>query len=267
MLISLAYRRVEADRYTRAGHFKQEQALALMGIGCPGKTVGLIGLGEVALYMSPSVPARCPYSTRSAETQRLRLHRMRLQPLTHKLIGARHFDLMKPTAYLINTARGHIVDETELIRTLQSGMIAGAALNVYWKEPPVTYDPYVPVELLKLDNVILAPHERWRSLGHARAGRLGRAWHCGNDQWQTRARLVEPRDLLRLIIRASPGGTTIRRTGRGMVPRRGSLRSEKRPDPGVGANRQPAGGTKGPRLCLGLMYLVRSAHCRAKRRR
>jgi lactate dehydrogenase-like 2-hydroxyacid dehydrogenase len=46
-LISLVYRLVEADRYTRAGHFKQEQTLALMGIGCPGKTVGLIGLGKV----------------------------------------------------------------------------------------------------------------------------------------------------------------------------------------------------------------------------
>src|ERR1700704_4523405 len=46
-LLSLAYRLVDADRYTRAGHFKQEQTLALMGIGCPGKTVGLIGLGKV----------------------------------------------------------------------------------------------------------------------------------------------------------------------------------------------------------------------------
>src|SRR5712691_1939804 len=46
MIISLAYRLVEADRYTRNGHFKQEQTMALMGLGCPGKTVGLIGLGK-----------------------------------------------------------------------------------------------------------------------------------------------------------------------------------------------------------------------------
>jgi phosphoglycerate dehydrogenase-like enzyme len=65
---------------------------------------------------------------------------------------------MKPTAYLMNTARGRIVDEPELIRALQNGTIAGAALDVYWNEPPVTYDLYVPVELRKLDNVTLAPH-------------------------------------------------------------------------------------------------------------
>jgi glyoxylate reductase len=56
---------------------------------------------------------------------------------THKLIGARELDLMKPTAFLINTARGRIVDEPELIRTPQNGTIAGAALDVYWNEPPV----------------------------------------------------------------------------------------------------------------------------------
>src|SRR5216684_4098086 len=97
MLVSLAYRLVDADRYTRAGHFKQEQTLALMGIGCPSKTVGL-------------------------------------------------------------TARGRIVDETALIRALQTGTIAGAALDVFWNEPPATYDPFVPEELRKLENVILAPH-------------------------------------------------------------------------------------------------------------
>jgi phosphoglycerate dehydrogenase-like enzyme len=79
-------------------------------------------------------------------------------PQTRKLIGARELGLMKPTAYLINTARGRIVDEPELIRTLREGKIAGAALDVYWNEPPLTYDPHVPDELRKLDNVILAPH-------------------------------------------------------------------------------------------------------------
>src|ERR1700720_1531995 len=53
MLLGLAYRLVEADRYTRAGKFRQEQTLALMGVGCPGKTVGLIGLGKVARFMVP----------------------------------------------------------------------------------------------------------------------------------------------------------------------------------------------------------------------
>jgi phosphoglycerate dehydrogenase-like enzyme len=181
MLISLAYRLVEADRYTRAGHFKQEQTLALMGIGCPGKTVGLIGLGKVARYMVPRIRA---FDMHVLYTKRARLPLAEEQeqgvewaglddllrrsdfvciecdynPGTHKLIGARELGLMKPSAYLINTARGRIVDEPELIRALQNGTIGGAALDVYWNEPPVTYEPYVPAELRKLDNVILAPH-------------------------------------------------------------------------------------------------------------
>src|SRR5215467_14645418 len=57
MLIGLAYRVVDADRFTRAGHFKQEQTLALMGAGCPDKTVGLIGLGKVARFMVPRIRA------------------------------------------------------------------------------------------------------------------------------------------------------------------------------------------------------------------
>jgi glyoxylate reductase len=77
---------------------------------------------------------------------------------TRKLIGKRELDLMKPQAYLINTARGRIVDEPELIKALQEKRIAGAALDVYWNDPPFTPDPSVPEELCNLDNVILAPH-------------------------------------------------------------------------------------------------------------
>jgi phosphoglycerate dehydrogenase-like enzyme len=77
---------------------------------------------------------------------------------THKLIGRRELDLIGPRSYLINTGRGRIVDEPEMILALQEKRIAGAALDVYWNEPPHTVDPDVPVELTKLDNVILAPH-------------------------------------------------------------------------------------------------------------
>ena len=72
MLVSLAYRLVDADRYTRAGHFKQEQTLALMGVGCPGKTVGIIGMGKVAHYMVPRCRAfdmRVLYTKRKRLTQ------------------------------------------------------------------------------------------------------------------------------------------------------------------------------------------------------
>ena len=181
-LISRAYRLVDADRYTRAGHFKQEQTLALMGIGCPGKTVGLIGMGKVATYMVPRIRA---FDMNILYTKRTRLAAAEearqgltwaasldqllaesdfvcvacdYNPQTHKLIGARELGLMKKTAFLINTARGRIVDEPALIRALQKKSIAGAALDVFWNEPPVTYDPFVPLELRQLDNVILAPH-------------------------------------------------------------------------------------------------------------
>ena len=182
MLLGLAYRLPEADRYTRSGKFRQEQTMALMGIGCPGKTVGLIGMGKVAVHLVPRIRA---FDMHALYTKRTRLPAEREKELgvewtpdlaellkrsdfvcvacdyntsTHKLIGKRELDLMKPQAYLINTARGRIVDEPELIRALQEKRIAGAGLDVYWNEPPFTQDPFVPEELRKLDNVILAPH-------------------------------------------------------------------------------------------------------------
>jgi glyoxylate reductase len=84
-------------------------------------------------------------------------------PSTHKLIGRRELDLMKPEAYLIKRGRDRTVDEPELIRALQEKRIAGAALAVYWNEPYIddhapSSEPWVPEELGKLDNVILAPH-------------------------------------------------------------------------------------------------------------
>ena len=181
MLLALAYRMVDADRYTRAGHFKQEQTLALMGVGCPGKTVGIIGMGKVARYMVPRCRAfdmRVLYTKRKrldeAEERRLGVEWSTLDgllkasdfvcvacdynPDTHKLIGERELGLLKPTAFFINTARGRIVDEPALIAALQTKRIAGAALDVFWNEPPVVYDPFVPEELRKLDNVILTPH-------------------------------------------------------------------------------------------------------------
>src|SRR5262249_40671289 len=78
MIVALAYRLVDADRYTRAGHFKQEQTLALMGVGCPEKTVGLIGLGAVAEYMVPRLSA---FDMKVIYTKRNRLPLAREQEL------------------------------------------------------------------------------------------------------------------------------------------------------------------------------------------
>jgi glyoxylate reductase len=187
MLLGLAYRLVDADRYTRCGKFRQEQTMTLMGIGCPGKTVGLVGMGKVAVHLVPRILA---FGMHALYTKRTRLPLEEEQqlgvdwtselddllrrsdfvciacdynPSTRKLIGKRELELMKPEAFLINTARGRIVDEPELIRALQERRIAGAALDVYWNEPyfnepSVPGEPWVPEALCKLDNVILAPH-------------------------------------------------------------------------------------------------------------
>ena len=187
MLLGVAHRLTESDRYTRCGKFRQEQSMAMIGMGCPDRTVGLIGLGRLALLMVPRIRA---FEMRVLYTKRTRLAHDKEQALgvewtprlddliqrsdfvciacdynsaTHKLIGRRELDLMKPEAYLINTARGRIVDEPELIRALQERRIAGAALDVYWNEPypdepEASPDPWVPEALCKLDNVILAPH-------------------------------------------------------------------------------------------------------------
>lgn len=74
-------------------------------------------------------------------------------PQTTGMIGAEHFAMMKPTAYFINTARGKIVRQKDLIEALQSGEIAGAALDVFWSEPLPSNHP-----LLKMRNVLITPH-------------------------------------------------------------------------------------------------------------
>lgn len=182
MVLNLAYRVIEADRYTHAGKFKQNQTMALMGVGCPGKTVGLIGLGSMGAYMAPvfrALDMRVVYNKRS----RLAPDKERalgvewvggmddvfrqadflvvacpLTPATMDMIGARQFDLMKPTAFFINTARGRIVVEADLIDALQQGRIAGAGIETFASEPPERWEVEVPEALCRMDNVILTPH-------------------------------------------------------------------------------------------------------------
>ena len=88
---------------------------------------------------------------------------------THKLIGKREFELMKPSAFLINTARGRIVDEPALVEALKTKQIAGAGLDVYWTEPPIG-DPAPSPELFDFDNVVLTPH-------------IGSATHEARTRW------------------------------------------------------------------------------------
>jgi glyoxylate reductase len=192
LLLNLAYRVVEADRYCRGTGYFQEMTMDLMGQGCTGKTVALYGLGKVGLQAVPTL--------RALDMNVLYIKRSRLSPAQEAdlgvewvgdpddliargdyvsmlanyeeanlhLMGEREFALMKPSAYFINIARGRLVDEDALIRALQSKTIAGAGLDVYWNEPPTVFDAYIPKALRDMDNVVLTPHNggaTWDSRG------------------------------------------------------------------------------------------------------
>lgn len=181
LVIGLAWRIVEADRFVRDGRFHQEQSTTFLTHELSGKLVGMIGLGEIGAEIVTRLRA---FEMDVIYTKRTRLPAERERELgviweperddllrradfvvlmatynqsTHKLIGAREFDLMKPTAFVVNTARGRIVDEPALIEALRNEKIAGAGLDVYWQEPPVG-EPAPSPELFAFPNVILTPH-------------------------------------------------------------------------------------------------------------
>jgi len=145
------------------------------GIGLPGRTIGVIGFGgigqEFARLLKPfnlRVVVADPFTT-DAACRQYGCERMDLEALlgtadfvvvacllddrTRHLLNAERLKLMKPSAFVINVARGPIIDEAALIHALQSGIIAGAALDVVEKEPP---DPGNP--LFTMENVIVTPH-------------------------------------------------------------------------------------------------------------
>jgi glyoxylate reductase len=180
-IIGLAWRIVEADRFTRCGRFRQEQSSSFLTTELAGKVVGMIGVGEIGTEIVKRLRAfemEITYTKRNrlpAQTERelgltwiadrdelLRqsdfvVMMATYNETTHQLIGAHEFDLMKPSAFFVNTARGRIVDEPALVEALRERKIAGAGLDVYWNEPPVS-EPAPSPELFQFDNVILTPH-------------------------------------------------------------------------------------------------------------
>ena len=152
------------DRSGFMGSELRERTLGLVGFGGIGRAVVrlLLGFGmQTPLVFDPHVPASsiAAAGARSVSLDELlsqsdfvSLH-CPLNERTRNLIGARELALMKPTAYLLNTARGGIVEEVALFTTLQARRIAGAALDCFVEEPPSTPPPFA-----QLDNVLLAPH-------------------------------------------------------------------------------------------------------------
>ena len=176
LLLAVARRVVEGDQLVRAGVFPGAQSAHLLGAGVYGKTIGLIGGGgrigrAVAkrahgfsmrtLYWTPRRKPEheeqhagliyVPYDELLSESDFVSVHAP-LNAETRHLVGERELRLMKPTAFLINTARGPIVDEKALVRALAERRIAGAGLDVFENEPRV--EP----ELVKMPNVVLTPH-------------------------------------------------------------------------------------------------------------
>lgn len=174
MMLALSRRLFAKDRLVREGRW-QERAY-YQGTEIAGKTLGIVGFGgagrELRRLIAPfkmNVIAYDPYVSDSAlaehgvkraaeigelfaQSDYISIHCL-LNAETHGLINKQLFERMKPTAYFFNAARGPIINEADLIETLQSGRIAGAGLDVFEQEPPALDNP-----LLKMDNVILAPH-------------------------------------------------------------------------------------------------------------
>lgn len=172
-MLALAKRLPQQDRVVRTGRWDQQAAV--LGQELQGKTLGIIGLGhsgrELVRLIAPfdmDVIAYSPHAD-PLDTQKLGVRLTTLEELlgtadfvslhcrlnaeTRRLICAPQLALMKPTAFLINIARGELIDQRALTRALEERKIAGAALDVFEVEPLPAEDP-----LSRLDNVILAPH-------------------------------------------------------------------------------------------------------------
>jgi D-3-phosphoglycerate dehydrogenase len=169
-LLALSHKLVIKDRLTRAGRWAEK--LEHTGQGVTGRTLGIVGLGnigrELAALAEPlglRVIAHDPWAVPTAAgTPLVPLDDLlrqadyvclccALTSDTHHLINTERLALMKPTAYLINVARGPVVDQAALCQALAAWRIQGAALDVFEQEPVAPDDP-----ILGLDNVILAPH-------------------------------------------------------------------------------------------------------------
>ncbi|MGE4112080.1 MAG: NAD(P)-dependent oxidoreductase [Burkholderiales bacterium] len=175
LLLSLVRRVTEGDRLLRSGTFPGSQSCYMEGGGLTGKTLGIVGMGGVGraaaarahafklkvIYHDPQrlAPADeqalkltwVPFEQLLAESDFVSIH-ARLTPQTRHLFNDAVFSQMKPSACLVNTARGPIVDEEALVRALIDKRIAGAGLDVYENEPR----PHP--ELLRMQNVVMTPH-------------------------------------------------------------------------------------------------------------
>jgi glyoxylate reductase len=175
LLLAVARNIVQGDKLFRSGIYPGSQSNHLAGAAVSGRTLGLVGFGRVGQAMArrargfdmkivytdprrlqPQIEKNFDARYRSledllGEADFVSLH-AQMSPKTRHLMSDQQFSLMKPTAYVINTARGAVIDEKALVRALQNKSIAGAGLDVFEHEPKV--EP----ELTTMPNVVMTPH-------------------------------------------------------------------------------------------------------------
>lgn len=184
LLLSLSKRTVRMDKLTRQGEFAKRNEYKTMEL--KGATVGIVGMGKISRLVvkklagfEMEILASDPFVTQEdmagfpvtmvppEEVYRrsdVVIVHTSLFPSTYHLVGAEQFRMMKKTAYIINAARGPVIDEAAMIAALRNGEIAGAGLDVFEQEPPEKENP-----LFAMDNVILSPHNAALSEGALRA--------------------------------------------------------------------------------------------------
>jgi glyoxylate reductase len=174
LLLSVARRIVESDKFNRTGKFKGWGPLLLLGNDIFNKTLGIIGAGRIGTAVAQRAVGfkmKILYTDKYSNTElenTMNAKKVDLQTLLKKsdfisihvplnlettnLISKKELQLMKNSAYLINTSRGKVVDEKILVKALKEGWIAGAALDVYYDEP------LMAPGLAECENTVLTPH-------------------------------------------------------------------------------------------------------------
>ncbi len=181
LMLALARRVVESDKFTRSGQYHGWEPKLLLGTDVYGKQLGIVGLGRIGQAVArrahhgfqmkiiytdvrrdkkfekeyQAVFMSLPRLLRQADIVSLHVP---LLPTTRHLISTKEFNLMKPTAFLINTARGPVVDEKALLRALKNKKIGGVALDVFECEPSIDCDLTDHLALKSFSNVVLTPH-------------------------------------------------------------------------------------------------------------
>ncbi len=180
-ILALSRKIIQADAYTKAGKYTTWDPLLMIGNQLNGKVLGIVGLGNIGSGLAhraadgfglkiiysdikrnkefeKKFKARyVSFDTLLAQSDFVSLH-VPLLPSTHHMISTKQLKRMKKTAYLINTARGPVVNELALNKALVHGDIAGAAIDVYECEPKIDCNPNDTYELKKLENIIMTPH-------------------------------------------------------------------------------------------------------------